>query len=160
MTKLLNRLISAAVLLLLSSSAWPAMTINVIGIVMEGSCDVNKGETINVDFGNNLQARLLDGNNFLKTIDYSLNCEELSSNALTMQLDGTETSFNENYLATDKKGLGIKLYMNGRSMPVNTWIPFPWPDVPVLQAAPIVNDITEVDTGVFTASATLKIQYE
>ncbi|MGS3629892.1 hypothetical protein ACLFKX_12410 [Enterobacter hormaechei] len=62
--------------------------------------------------------------------------------------------------ATDREGLGIKLYMNGESMPLNTWMPFTWPEVPVLQAAPIKDDASTVETGVFSASATLKIQYQ
>lgn len=146
--------------LLVLKPAWSALTVNVTGVVVEGVCEINNGETVHVDFGSNLQARQIDGENFMKTIDYSLVCEDLTSNDLEMQFEGTATSFNDDYLATDRGGMGIKLYMNGESMPLNTWMPFTWPEVPVLQAAPIKDDATEVETGVFSASATLKIQYQ
>ncbi|UWX94195.1 fimbrial protein [Enterobacter mori] len=149
-----------AVLMLLTPASWSALTVNVTGVVVEGVCEINNGETVHVDFGSNLQARLLDGENFMKAIDYSLVCEELTSNDLEMQFEGTASAFSDDYLATDREGLGIKLYMNGESMPLNTWMPFTWPEVPVLQAAPIKGDATEVETGVFSASATLKIQYQ
>jgi type 1 fimbria pilin len=136
-------------LLLASPAAWSSLTVNVTGVVVEGVCEINNGETVHVDFGN-----------FMKTIDYSLVCEDLTSNDLEMQFEGTATSFSDDYLATDREGLGIKLYMNGESMPLNTWMPFTWPEVPVLQAAPIKDDASTVETGVFSASATLKIQYQ
>lgn len=148
------------VLLLVNPAARPALTVNVIGVVVEGVCEINNGETVHVDFGSNLQASQLDGEKFMKAIDYSLVCEDLSSNDLEMQFEGTVTPFSDDYLATDSEGLGIKLYMNGESMPLNTWMPFTWPEVPVLQAAPIKDETSTVETGVFTASATLKIQYQ
>ncbi|AEN63607.1 Fimbrial protein domain-containing protein [Enterobacter soli] len=147
-------------LILLTPVSWSALTVNVTGVVVEGVCEINNGETIYVDFGSNLQSRLINGENFMKTIDYSLVCEDLTSNDLEMEFEGTATSFSDDYLATDREGLGIKLYMNGESMPMNTWMPFTWPEVPVLQAAPIKDDAAEVETGVFSASATLKIQYQ
>jgi type 1 fimbria pilin len=147
-------------LLLVMPAAWSALTVNVTGVVVEGVCEINNGETVHVDFGSNLQARQLDGESFMKTIDYSLACEDLTSNNLEMQFEGTATSFSDDYLATDREGLGIKLYMNGKSMPLNIWMPFTWPEVPVLRAAPIKNNSSEVETGVFSASATLKIQYQ
>ncbi|NIF36954.1 fimbrial protein [Enterobacter sp. Tr-810] len=147
-------------LILLTPVSWSALTVNVTGVVVEGVCEINNGETIYVDFGSNLQSRLINGENFMKTIDYSLVCEDLTSNDLEMEFEGTATSFSDDYLATDREGMGIKLYMNGESMPMNTWMPFTWPEVPVLQAAPIKDDAAEVETGVFSASATLKIQYQ
>lgn len=160
MTSFFLRLLSGASALLLTPVCFAALTVNVTGVIVEGVCDINNGETIHVDFGNNLQSKQIDGEHFMQNIDYSLTCEDLTSNDLEMQFEGTATSFSDDYLATDREGLGIKLYMNGESMPLNTWMPFTWPEVPVLQAAPMKDDATEVETGVFTASATLKIQYQ
>ncbi|MEG9083084.1 fimbrial protein, partial [Escherichia coli] len=69
-------------LLLANPVAWSSLTVNVTGVVVEGVCEINNGETVHVDFGSNLQARQLDGENFMKTIDYSLVCEDLTSNDL------------------------------------------------------------------------------
>lgn len=160
MTNFLLRLLSGASALFLAPVCFAALTVNVTGVIVEGVCEINNGETIHVDFGNNLQSKLIDGEHFMQNIDYSLTCEDLTSNDLEMQFEGTATSFSDDYLATDREGLGIKLYMNGESMPLNTWMPFTWPAVPVLQAAPMKEDATEVETGVFSASATLKIQYQ
>ena len=160
MTSFFLRLLSGASVLLLTPACFAALTVNVTGVIVEGVCEINNGETIHVDFGNNLQSKQIDGEHFMQNIDYSLTCEDLTSNDLEMQFEGTATSFSDDYLATDREGLGIKLYMNGESMPLNTWMPFTWPEVPVLQAAPMKDDATEVETGVFTASATLKIQYQ
>ena len=160
MTSFFARLLSGASGLLLTTACFAALTVNVTGVIVEGVCEINNGETIHVDFGNNLQSKQIDGEHFMQNIDYTLACEDLNSNDLEMQFEGTATSFSDDYLATDREGLGIKLYMNGESMPLNTWMPFTWPEVPVLQAAPVKSDATEVETGVFTASATLKIQYQ
>lgn len=159
MTNPRYRLLTVLIALTLAPASWSSLTVNVTGVVVEGVCEINNGETIHVDFGNNLQPRLIDGENFMKAIEYSLTCEDLTSNDLEMEFEGIATSFSEDYLATDREGLGIKLYMNGESMPINTWMPFTWPEVPVLQAAPVKSEATEVETGVFSASATLKIQY-
>lgn len=149
-----------ALLLVIRPAAWSALTVNVTGTVVEGVCEINNGETVHVNFGNNLQAHQLDGENFMKTINYLLVCEDLTNNDLEMQFEGTAATFSDNYLATDREGLAIKLYMNGKDMPLNVWMPFTWPEVPVLQAAPITDNAFAVETGVFSASATLKIQYQ
>lgn len=160
MTNPQYRLLSAVIALTLTPASWSSLTVNVTGVVVEGVCEINNGETIHVDFSSNLQPRLIDGENFMKAIEYSLTCEDLTSNDLEMEFEGIASTFSEDYLATDREGLGIKLYMNGVSMPLNTWMPFTWPEVPVLQAAPVKSEATEVETGVFSASATLKIQYQ
>lgn len=157
MTRYFLALLAAA---LLMPSAQAALTVNVTGVLVDGVCEINNGEKINVDFGSNLQSREINGENFMKSIDYTLSCEELVSNDLEMQFEGTATSFSDDYLATDREGLGIKIYMNGEAMPLNTWTPFTWPEIPILQAAPVKIDGSEVETGVFSASATLKIQYQ
>lgn len=160
MTSAYPRLLALAISLICIPSCWPALTVNVTGVVIEGLCEINNGETVYVDFGSNLQSREINGENFKKNIEYSLVCEELVSNDLEMQFEGTSTSFSDDYLATDREGLGIRLYMNGESMPLNSWMPFTWPEVPVLQATPVKSDSIELETGVFSASATLKIQYQ
>lgn len=160
MTNVFFRLLALIIASAWIPATWSAMTVNVTGVLVEGVCEINDGETVHVDFGSNLQSRQIDGVNFMKTIEYTLVCEDLVSSDLEMQFDGTATSFSDEYLATDREGLGIKLYMNGESMPLNTWMPFTWPEVPVLQAAPVKSDDTALETGVFSASATLKIQYQ
>lgn len=160
MTRTLYPLLIGAIFLLQLPVTRSALTVNVTGVVVEGVCEINNGETVHVDFGSNLQANQINGENFMKTIDYSLLCEDLISNDLEMQFEGTATSFSEDYLATDREGLGIKLYMNGEAMPLNTWMPFTWPEVPMLQAAPVKSATEELETGTFFASATLKIQYQ
>lgn len=145
---------------MLSGTLHAALTVNITGAVVEGVCEINNGEEIRVDFANNLQRNQIDGLNFIRTLDYALSCEDLTSSDLEMQFEGTAASFNEAYLATDKSDLGIKLYINGDAMPLNTWVPFSWPEIPLLQAAPIKNEAAEPGTGTFSASATIKIQYQ
>jgi type 1 fimbria pilin len=137
-----------------------SLVVNITGMVVEGGCKVNDSQYICVDFGRNLLASQIDGQHFMETLDYSLTCEDLTSNELELQFEGIAADFNDGYLATDKEGLGIKLHMNGEELPLNTWMPFSWPEVPVLQAVPVRNATTELDTGVFSASATIKIQYQ
>lgn len=160
MTRLMVLLLTGLLTQSLPYLAHAVLTVNVTGVIVEGVCEINNGETVHVNFGNNLQANQINGQNFMQTIEYALVCEDLISNDLEMQFEGTATEFSENYLATDREGLGIKLYMNGQEMPMNTWMPFSWPNVPVLQAAPVKDDNIEIETGVFNASATLKIQYQ
>lgn len=160
MTSFCIRLLLGTFAILQAPACDAALTVNVTGVIVEGICEINNGDTIHVDFGNNIQSKLIDGEHFMQNIDYSLSCEDLISNDLEMQFEGTAVSYNDDYLATDREGLSIKLYMNGKLLPLNTWMPFTWPEVPVLQAVPMKDDATEVENGVFIASATLKIQYQ
>jgi hypothetical protein len=148
------------VITLVSITSVRAVTLNVTGVVVEGACYVNDGNTINVDFGNNLQARQIDGSEFMQNIEYTVSCEGLDSNDLEIQFEGTGASFDDGYLATDREGLGIKLYIDGEAMPLNTWFSFTLPTFPVLQAAPVKDDSGDIETGTFSASGTLKIQYQ
>lgn len=137
-----------------------SLVVNITGTVVEGGCKVNDNQDIHVDFGRNLPAGQIDGLHFMKTLDYNLDCEDLTSNELELQFEGIAADFNDGYLATDKKELGIKLYMNSAELPLNTWMPFSWPELPVLQAVPVRSATTELETGIFSASATIKIQYQ
>lgn len=147
-------------LVLLAPFSQAAIKVNVTGSVVEGGCKINNGEPIRVEFGNNLQARQLDGVYLLKTIDYTLNCDLESAYNLEIQFNGTASDFNDSYLATDRQGLGIKLYIDGKPMPLNQWMPFTLPHIPVIQAAPVKSNNRDVETGIFNASATLKVQYQ
>jgi P pilus assembly protein, pilin FimA len=158
--RLLPAALVVAVWVACAGTGQAALTVNVTGVVVEGQCEINGGEAINVDFGSNLQARQIDGTSFIKNIEYTVVCENLVSNDLEMQFEGTGASFGDTYLATDREGLGIKLYIDGEAMPLNTWVAFTWPTLPVLQAAPVKDETGEVETGTFSASATLKIQYQ
>ena len=152
--------VSAVFVVALWCAGSAALTVNVTGVVVEGACYVNDGNAINVDFGSNLQARLIDGAEFMQNIEYTVSCEGLDSNDLEMQFEGTGASFDDSYLTTDREGLGIKLYIDGEAMPLNTWFTFTLPALPVLQAAPVKDDSGDIETGTFSASGTLKIQYQ
>ncbi|WP_368734406.1 fimbrial protein, partial [Enterobacter cloacae] len=79
----------------------------------------------------------VDGQNHLTTVDYTLECESGSSNAMKMAIMGSPTAFDGSALQTNITDFGIALKANGMPLTINNWLNFTYPDKPVLQAVPV-----------------------
>lgn len=135
--------------------------INISGTILAApSCIVNENKEITVDFGRNISSSRVNGSNYLRNIDYSLECNNNSSNSMKMMLVGSGVSFNSRALSTTKTDLAISLIVNGQQQDINSWIYFSYPINPVLQAVLIKRTDVKLTAGDFSASATLRVEYQ
>lgn len=156
---------SAAVMVALLNVAPPAQAVDVYfsgTLVAPPPCVINANQDISVNFGDDLLVGRVDGVNYEQVIDYSLDCSAGASvtSAFKLQLQGNGAGFDSSVLNTSKTGLGLELRSGGAKLPVNSWINFNEPARPALTAVPVRNSVGTLTGGVFTASATLLVDYQ
>ncbi|WP_249921537.1 fimbrial protein [Serratia plymuthica] len=150
-----------ALVSLLASGSALATDIKVsVTVIAPPHCTVNGGKAILVDFGTDLVTTRVNGNNYVKTVDYTLDCRGNSRNAMKMRVVGTATDFNRNALQTQQSNLGIELRANGQPLAINGWLNFTYPNAPTLQAVPVKRNNSVLNTGSFSAGATLMVDYQ
>ncbi|MBC3378717.1 fimbrial protein [Serratia fonticola] len=132
------------------------------GLVEALPCTINNGELIEVDFGDNLVIRNLDGVRYAKPIPYQIDCP--TAGEVRLSIRGESGSFDVYTLQTSLPGLGLRIKLsNGTSYPVGVDAFYPVIDVqspPQLTAVPIVNPAQPPVPGAFTARATLLAEYQ
>ncbi|MHA6679808.1 fimbrial protein [Enterobacter cloacae] len=139
---------------------WAATTVTVkVTVVAPPSCVINDNKTIDVDFGT-VVAPNIDGQKYMRKVDYTLECNDQTSNAMKMLIKGNPTTFDSSALQTNIPDLGISLKANGEALGINDWLNFTYPEKPVLQAVPVKKPGSSPEGGDFQAGATLMIAYQ
>ncbi|OAH32768.1 fimbrial protein [Serratia marcescens] len=138
-----------------------SVTVTVKVTVVAPPCIVNNNDPIEVNFGDVLTTRV-DGHTYRQPVEYNLDCPNVSSSALKLQVRGTGAGFDSTVLATNEQPvLGIELQQgNGSKLKVNDWLNFTLPDKPVLYAVPVKQAGATLGTGAFSAAATLAVDYQ
>ncbi|CAI0927909.1 fimbrial protein [Serratia entomophila] len=131
-----------------------------VTVVNKPACTVNNNQTIDVNFGDDLFTVRVDGNNYIKTLDYTLECRDNTKNAMKMKVVGVATAFDGSALQTNKADLGVALRAEGHPLPINSWLNFTYPAKPLLQAVPIKRAGSTLTAGAFSAGATLMVDYQ
>ncbi|WP_318373707.1 fimbrial protein [Enterobacter sp.] len=153
---------------LLTAMAVPAMaasedvtTVYITGTLVDApECTVNGNNKIDVDFGDNLITRLVDGVNYRTKIIYVLTCTSLAKQGLTLTINGTSASFDSRLLRTNKDGLGIRLYSGSTAINPGQAINFNYGSSPELYAVPVAQDNTTLTAGDFTGTGTMVFAYQ
>lgn len=132
--------------------------------VIEGPpCIINNGQVIEVNFGDDLQTTRIDGVNYSKNIDYTLDCGNTENSGLRMQIKGAATLFDNKLLAAEGgRGsiLGIGFKANSVTLPVNTWLDLGGKSKPSLSAVPVGTPDMIQPPGDFSAAATMLFEYK
>ncbi|SPZ65782.1 putative minor fimbrial subunit StfE [Serratia quinivorans] len=125
-------------------------------------CIINGGQMIEVNFGDELVTSRIDGVNYRKDIDYSLDCRNAGANSVQMQIQGNAATFDGSVLATvERSELGIALKTEaGPPMNINTWHKIQFGATPKLAAVPVKATGSQLQAGSFTAGATMLIEYQ
>ncbi|HHQ4308822.1 TPA: fimbrial protein [Serratia fonticola] len=147
---------------LLLTSPWVAAVTTVtvkVTVVMPPPCKINGDQPIEVDFEEVVTTRV-EGQNYIRTVPYSLECTGLSSNDMTLMVEGDHAGFGTNVLATDKADLGIALLANDRPLALNTNLKFTNPNKPELKAFLAKRPGSTLKAGKFSAGAILKVAYQ
>ncbi|WP_448669711.1 fimbrial protein [Enterobacter mori] len=126
-------------------------------------CSISGGT---VEFGT-MMIGSVDGSNYAKPVNYSLNCSGRVSDYLRLQIQGSSiTVNNESVLKTNINNLGIRLQTTSdkKLLPIGTanWLDFKYSSSsgPALQAIPVKVNGTTLQTGEFSASATMVVEYQ
>ncbi|HCR2978925.1 TPA: fimbrial protein [Serratia marcescens] len=128
-------------------------------ITSKPQCVINGNQTIRVDFGDDLITTKVDGSNYIRQVDYTLECRNNSKNAMKMKVVGTAAAFNSSAIQSSKANLAIALRANGNPLTIGSWLNFTYPDKPLLQAVPVKGSGT-LSAGAFSAAATLMVDYQ
>lgn len=142
----------------LMSRADSTITVKVT-VLAPPPCTINNDRPIEVIFGD-VMTTSVDGNNYRMPVNYTLLCTGGSHNAMKLQIQGNGAPFNNTLLQTDKTGLAIELQQEGSKLAVNNWVNFTYPNKPVLWAVPVKQSGVTLTGGEFSASATMKVDYQ
>ncbi|UAN58566.1 fimbrial protein [Serratia sp. JSRIV004] len=130
------------------------------GLVEALPCTINNGDPIEVDFGDNLVIRNLDGVRYRKPVPYQIDCSAAGS--VRMSIQGTATRFDGAAIQSSIAGLGIHMslgndnpfYLNSFASQVTAQFP------PPIMAVPVADPAQPPSPGAFTARATLLAEYQ
>ncbi|CAI1543189.1 TPA: fimbrial protein [Serratia fonticola] len=158
----LAQLCLSCALLLPGTLAQAVTTVTVRITVVAPPCVINGGGTLEVDFGNDVLTNRVDGSNYRRPIPYSVQCSGNTTNAMTLQIQGSQAGFGYNVLQTNKADLGIALFITDANIPLpfDMAFQFTYPKLLVLSAAPIKRPGSTLTAGTFSAGATLKVDYQ
>lgn len=149
---------------LFSENVLAAGEINFKGKLIEPpNCTINDGQSIEVDFGNEIMTSRVDGSLYTKSISHGIKCSKPELAAMKLQIKGIGASFDGTSLQTSNENLAIQLSANGKKLGVNEWLDFDYTDdasIPKLDAVPMKKPSATLAGGDFTATATLMVDYK
>ncbi|MEL5445946.1 fimbrial protein [Serratia ureilytica] len=147
--------------LLTSAPTQAATTVSVkVTVLAPLPCVLNGNQPIEVNFGDEVLTTRINGENYLTPVDYKFTCTEPEKNGMRLLLAGTGAGFDGKLLQTSVGGLGIAFLNNGSRIALNSWQNFTYPALPKLEAVPVKQANATLPTGEFTASATLRVDYQ
>ncbi|WP_437611681.1 fimbrial protein [Erwinia sp. V71] len=139
------------------AAAQQLITLNVT--LVAPACEINEGRPIQVDFGDNLQAPRIDGQNYMQRIRYQLSCPDSRTAGLTLTLSGEPAVFDSTVLTSSMADIGIRVLHNGMPMALNQPVSLDMHQLPQLHAVPVKRDGATLAKGRFSATATLRAGY-
>lgn len=124
-------------------------------------CYINNNQLIEIHFGE-IGVNKIDGNNYKQSIPYTVVCDDPSTTTqtLTLSMNGSGSSFDQNGVETSVSGLAIRLFKDGSPMELNKPFAITYSAPPVLEAAPEKDVSAHLTAQNFTAAATLLAEYQ
>lgn len=130
--------------------------ITVSATIRSAPCTVNNNNTINVNFGDAVNINDIDGKKYMQDIVYSVECSGGFSGGMTLSIQGNPADFDDGAaLDAGHGGLGIEIQNEGEKLTLGKAINFEYPAFPLLQAVPVMKAGATLDTGDFSAGATM-----
>lgn len=133
--------------------------VNIKVTVVAVPCVINDDKPIEVDFGNVLTTKV-DGQNYRMLVNYTLACASGENKALRLQVQGALAAFDGKSLQTSVSGLGIELQQGSRVISVNEEVNFTYPNKPELWVVPVKQPGVTLPAGDFSATASMKVDYQ
>ncbi|WP_370874660.1 fimbrial protein [Pseudomonas sp. FP215] len=140
-------------------TATSSSTINVTVILTAEPCKVNNNNMIEVNFGNDVQTKLVDGSYKKMQVPYTVQCPAGSPGAMSIRIEGMGASFDSDVLTTSISNFGIALLADGARLPINSSKDFTYPNWPRIYAVPVKRSGATLNGGAFTAGGIMKVEY-
>lgn len=125
-------------------------------------CEISSttGGAIEVNFGNEMVTRWVDGTNYREKIPFKLDCTNAVNQKLQLTLSG-DPGYAAGLIKTSKAAeLGIRLYHGNTPLTPGIPLNFTPATIPVLFAIPEAKDNTTLTGGDFTGKAILIVGYQ
>lgn len=163
--------ISAVIILLFNGLLTDGTALAVENMTFRGTlresvpCEINDGGVIDVDFGERVGVKRVNGVNYLLPVPYVLDCSKASTQIngldLTLTLKGDPTSFDSAAVRTpQKEDFGIQIKQNGEPFEMNKPLKINLNSPPRLEAVPVKRPGATLSEGAFEATATLLAAYQ
>lgn len=125
-------------------------------------CTINDGNQVEVDFGDRVGINKVDGVNYRQPLNYQITCDKAVGGTwvLMLSLSGGSAAFDNNALLTNKSGLGIRMYQDGKSFIPNSAVKINLASPPRLEVVPVKRAGATLTEGAFEAWATLRADYQ
>lgn len=124
-------------------------------------CVVNDGNPVVVDFGSEVMTTRIDGTEYRKRIDFTLDCSASAPGMQQLRISGGPvTDFDPQALAGGQIGFGVALYDRSQRYAPGTWLPLADPGIPELYAVPVKEDGVKLNGGAFSIMASLVVAYQ
>ncbi|WP_085841589.1 fimbrial protein [Enterobacter asburiae] len=144
-----------------SHPALADVNVNFSGTLVNApNCTINGNNTVDVDFGDNIITRQVDGENFRQEIVYDLSCSSIAANGMKVSVRGNPAAFGTGLINAGKAGLAIQLWDGSNRLPNGATVSFTWPAKPGLYATPVAQDNATLTAGPFSSTASLVLSYE
>ncbi|HIE3988124.1 pilus assembly protein [Serratia nevei] len=139
-----------------------AVDMQIKGALIEPpTCQVNDGGVIDVDFGERVGIKKVNGVNYTRNINYYIACQPgVKGWDLALELVGPIAKFDSSALQSDMLYLGVRVLHDKKPFPPGTVLVVDKNAPPVLEAVPIAEDGASLAEGRFSAAATLLARYQ
>ena len=121
-------------------------------------CVLNNNESIQVSFGNAVRTEEIDGKKYKQPVRFTLDCKNLQSNMVKLQVKGVAAEYNALALQTSVLGLGLEFSLAGSRQGINTWFDVDHRTVS-LEVVPVKVLSAALPDGNFNAQATLLLSF-
>lgn len=123
-------------------------------------CEFNMGETSQVNFGDRVGVRKVDGKNYKQRVNYKFVCDaDLKPFLVTLLLTGETTSYDNAAIQSDRDNLGIRMLIDGQPFTANMQVVMVHGRLPVIEAVPVKKPGSTLTAGAFSAAATIRVNY-
>ncbi|SPZ61755.1 putative minor fimbrial subunit StfF [Serratia quinivorans] len=130
-------------------------------LVEPPACTINNGSEVDVDFGNRVGVKKVDGVNYLQPMNYKITCDpNANAWAMTLEIVGIPADYDRAAVVTGVTDLAIQIKQNGVPFELNKPIPISLTSPPLLEAVPVKRLGATLTEGPFEATATLKAVYQ
>ena len=130
-------------------------------LVEPPACTINNGGDVDVDFGNRVGVKKVDGVNYLQPMNYQITCDpNTNSWWMTLEIAGKAATYDKAGIVTNITDLAIQIKQNGVPFELNKPIAINLTNPPKLEAVPVQRPGATLKEGPFEATATLKAVYQ
>ncbi|WP_058914028.1 fimbrial protein [Entomohabitans teleogrylli] len=151
--------------LLLAANNGSVTQVTISGVIIDTpACTINNQQTIHVSFGR-VGVNKVESGDFRQPIPYNVSCDQGDTTGMTLKLilTGSAADFdadNATIVSTERSDLGIKIYQDGEPFKLNEPVGISADNIPQLEAVLVQRSGVTLNEGDFSATATLKAEYQ